>query len=109
MAKSTAEKRIDEKAEQVRKDLIDQLEARGLVTPAYMTKANEYADLYRHRERASLDVDRNGLTYLNSAGAMCENPCARAERDYSRCMLNILKFFGLTTDKPVQNPADDEL
>lgn len=102
----------EEYAENLRRTMLENLSARGLVEPIYEDKVNEYTNLYLHRQTAKQLVDTMGITVIDDNGRVSENPAARAERDYSRCMLNIFKGLGFNeavTGNVTGGDEDDEL
>lgn len=112
MGKVTKKTGFEKELAELRQTMLDDLTARGMVEPVYIDKVDEYIVLKRHLKAAQDDIAERGVVYVNEmSGRVEENPAGRAERDYSRCMLNIFKALGLhknatSAPAPVE---DDEL
>lgn len=97
----------------LRKSLMDNLEARGLVEKAYTDKVEEYMDFWVQRQKLEADIARRGVTILDEKRGMpVENRSVSLAVQVSRQMLAIFAALGLKEDAcsaSHQGDDDDEL
>lgn len=113
------EKRWDKTSEyrQLKKDMLEDLEARGLVGTQYTSKVEEYMQLWCILKMLTEDVLKRGVSVEYSNGATqkgtTDNKSLSAATRVSSQMLNIWAALGFreqaTTSKPLSGGEDDEL
>lgn len=97
----------------LRKSLMDNLEAKGLVEKAYTDKVEEYMDFWVQRQKLEADIAARGITIPDEKrGMMVENRSVSLAVQVSRQMLAIFAALGLKEDAcsaAPQGDDDDEL
>lgn len=105
----------------IRKDLMDDLNTRGLLGAHYEDKVNEYMRLWCHLQMLAEDIDTRGVFIEYSNGATqrgtTENKSLSAEVRVSGQMLSIWNALGFkdaalnngSTVNPTGGEEDDEL
>lgn len=101
----------------LKKDLLDDLEARGLVGTQYSSKVDEYMQLWSILQMLTEDVAIRGVVVEYSNGAtqkgVTDNKSLSAATRVSAQMLNIWTALGFkeqaTSSKPQTGGEDDEL
>ena len=107
-----ASKTLKTRKKELRKSLIDNLAARGLVENVYLDKVTEYLDLWERRQELKADIEERGITVIDDKGRECENRSVSLEIQTSRQMLAIytaLGFKELATKANGVIGDDDEL
>lgn len=100
--KETAESRL-------KKALLDNLAARGMVEDVYLDKVDEYMDLWRRRQQLEKDIDERGITVFDEKrGMMTENRSVSLEIQVSRQMLSIYIALGFKGNVGSQIGGDDD-
>lgn len=94
---------------QLRKSMLDNLKARGLVEEAYQDKVEEYMDFWVQRQKLEADVAARGISVLDAKrDMMVENRSVSLSVQVSRQMLAIFKALGLQEDTCAASQADDD-
>lgn len=97
----------------LKKSLLDNLSARGLVEDVYTDKVQEYMDLWERRQQLKQDIADRGITVLDAKREMVvENRSVSLEIQVGRQMLAIytaLGFKGEAADAKKAVIEDDEL
>ena len=97
----------------LRRSLLDNLEARGLAEQAYTDKVEEYMDFWVQRQKLEADITARGISVLDEKrGMMVENRSVSLCVQVSRQMLAIFSALGLKDDACAASPQggeDDEL
>lgn len=107
-----ANKSLKTRSKELRKSLIDNLAARGLVENVYLDKVTEYMDLWTRRQELKADIEDRGITVLDDKGRECENRSVSLEIQTSRQMLAIYTALGFKDLATKANGAvgdDDDL
>lgn len=93
----------------LRKSLLDNLEARGLVEEAYTDKVEEYMDFWVQRQKLEADIARRGVTVLDEKRGMpVENRSVSLAVQVSRQMLAIFAALGLKEDACAASPREED-
>lgn len=79
---------------EMRRSMIDNLEARGLVEPIYTDMVEEYMELWDRRRILSEDVKERGVTVYDSRGRETENRSISLGIQVSKQMLSIYAALG---------------
>lgn len=103
--------------QELKQDLLDDLQSRGLVSRQYSDKVNEYMNLWCWLQMLNDDVVNRGVFIEYSNGATqkgtTENKSLAAGVRVSSQMLNIWSALGFreqaTNSKPQAGGEDDEL
>lgn len=97
---------------QVKKSLIEQLEAMGAKLPVFEDLINDYMTLWDIKDKLKTDIEERGVVYedYSSVGVkmLKNNPSTKEIAMTNRQMLAILKDLGLSTEK-CRTEEDDEL
>lgn len=105
-ARKTVEKEL-------RRSLIENLEARGLIEDVYIDKVNEYMDLWNTRQNLEEDIKARGVVVFDEKrGMMVENRSVSLEVQVSKQMLSMyaaLGFKDITAKGGMNGAEDDEL
>jgi len=100
------------KARDVRKSLIEQLQAKGADVVLYRSMIDDYMWLYQQFHQMQADIRKQGRTYTatSAAGKNYEkdNPSVKNALLYSRQMVTILGALGLDTRTVVGGAADGD-
>ena len=107
-----ANKSLKTQKKELKKSLMDNLDARGLVETVYRDKVNEYIDLWQRRQELKADIEDRGITVLDDKGRECENRSVSLEIQTSRQMLAIytaLGFKEIASKASYTAGEDDEL
>ena len=107
-----ANKSLKTLKKELKKSLMDNLEARGLVETVYQDKVSEYMDLWQRRQELKADIENRGITVLDDKGRECENRSVSLEIQTSRQMLAIytaLGFKEIASKASYTAGEDDEL
>ncbi len=107
-----ANKSLKTLKKELKKSLMDNLEARGLVETVYRDKVSEYMDLWQRRQDLKADIEDRGITVLDDKGRECENRSLSLEIQTSRQMLAIytaLGFKEIASKASYTAGEDDEL
>ena len=91
----------------LRKSLLSSLERRGLASPVYTDKVDEYMNLWVRRQQLMADVAERGLTVTDDRGRISENRSVSLEIQVSRQMLTLFTALGFKSDD-MKQPADDD-
>lgn len=96
----------------LRKDLLEDLESRGLVSEVYRESAERYMELWILYQGAQLDIRERGLTVVDGRGATVENRMISLSLQTSKEMRAIYADLGFK-DSALKGgqvgAADDEL
>lgn len=93
----------------LRKSLLSSLESRGLVSPVYTDKVDEYMNFWVRRQQLRADVAERGLTVTDDRGRISENRSVSLEVQVSRQMLTLFTALGFKPDDLKQPVDDDDL
>lgn len=98
----------------LRKSMLDNLSARGLVEDVYTDKVEEYMHFWVQRQNLEADIADRGITVMDEKrGMMVENRSVSLAVQVSRQMLAIWTALGLKDDACSPDRArggdDDEL
>ena len=107
-----AKKKAETLAKELKKTMLDNLQARGLVDPVYVDKVTEYIDLWMRRQALKEDIEERGVTVLDEKrGVMTENRSVSLEVQVSRQMLAIYGALGFkaSSEKDAGADLDDDL
>lgn len=109
MPKKSAKAREKE----LRKAMLENLEARGLVEKIFTDKVQEYMDLWVRRQQLKEDIEARGVNVLDDKrGMLVENRSVSLEVQVSRQMLAIYTALGFKDQASVAKAEileDDEL
>ena len=98
---------------ELRGDMLDDLQARGLVGKQYTDKVEEYMDFWVQRQKLEADIAARGVTVLDAKREMpVENRSVSLSVQVSRQMLAIFTALGLKEDACAASPQggdEDEL
>lgn len=97
---------------ELKKALLDNLEARGMIEKMYLDKVDEYMDLFEQRKMLQQDVEERGPWVQDEKrGVSVENRCIALGIQVGKHMLAIYKALGFTADavQVGQDKADDDL
>ena len=97
---------------ELKKSMLDNLEARGLLEKAYTDKVDEYLDFWVRRQELQTDVAERGLSVIDDRGRITENRSVSLEIQVARQMLAVwtaLGFKDATAKSDVPGGMDDEL
>ena len=98
---------------ELRRSLLANLEARGLVEQAYTDKVEEYLDFWVQRQKLEEDISLRGISVLDEKrGMLVENRSVSLCVQVSRQMLAIFTALGLKDDACAashQGEDEDEL
>lgn len=93
----------------LKKSMLENLAARGLVEEAYAEKVDEYMALYEQRRALEEDIKARGITVLDEKrGMLVENRSVSLEVQVSRQMLNIWSALGFRADQVNRDTTADE-
>jgi len=96
-------------ARDVRKSLIEQLQAKGADVVLYRALIDDYMWFFQQEKQMQADIRKNGRSYLaiSAAGKSYEkeNPCVKNALLYSKQMVTILTALGLDTRTVVGGTA----
>lgn len=96
----------------IRKNLLEQLQRRGALTPVFVNLVNDYMALYDLQQLLIADIEEHGIRipYDNGGGQNGEkdNPSIQQRVRVNAQMLKILSQLNITTDN-VQDGEEDEL
>ena len=93
----------------LRKSLLARLESRGLVSPVYTDKVDEYMNFWVRRQQLMADVAERGLTVTDDRGRISENRSVSLEVQVSRQMLTLFTALGFKPEDMKQPVDDDDL
>lgn len=96
----------------LKKSMLDNLEARGLLEKAYTDKVDEYLDFWVRRQELQTDVAERGLSVMDDRGRITENRSVSLEIQVARQMLAVwtaLGFKDAAEKSDVPGGIDDEL
>lgn len=82
------------KANKLRKDLLDNLTARGLVESAFADQVEEYINLWIIKEQLNRDIMTRGAVIPDGVSSFKENPCITKRIQISQQMGKIFKALG---------------
>lgn len=97
---------------ELKKSMLDNLEARGLLEKAYTDKVDEYLDFWVRRQELQTDVAERGLSVMDDRGRITENRSVSLEIQVARQMLAVwtaLGFKAAAAKSDVPGGMDDEL
>ncbi len=100
-----------EKYNRLKKSLLENLEARGLVERVYADKVEEYMGLWVRLRQLREDVRERGITVMDEKrGMLVENRSVSLEVQVSRQMLAIFTALGFRDDaiKALGSAGDDD-
>lgn len=93
MAKE-AEVRKSKRYKTLRATLLEDLDRRGMRSPVYTDKVEEYMDFWVRRQTLQADVAERGLTVIDERGRVTENRSVSLEIQVSRQMLALFTAMG---------------
>lgn len=98
---------------ELKKSMLDNLEARGLLEKAYTDKVDEYLDFWVRRQELQTDVAERGLSVMDDRGRITENRSVSLEVQVARQMLAVWTALGFkdaaAKSSDVPGGVDDEL
>ena len=97
---------------ELKKSMLDNLEARGLLEKAYTDKVDEYLDFWVRRQELQTDVAERGLSVIDDRGRITENRSVSLEIQVARQMLAVgtaLGFKDAAAKSDMPGGMDDEL
>ena len=97
---------------ELKKSMLDNLEARGLLEKAYTDKVDEYLDFWVRRQELQTDVAERGLSVIDDRGRITENRSVSLEIQVARQMLAVWTARGFkdaAAKSDVPEGMDDEL
>lgn len=97
---------------ELKKSMLDNLEARGLLEKAYTDKVDEYLDFWVRRQELQTDVAERGLSVIDDRGRITENRSVSLEIQVARQMLAVwtaLGFKDAAAKSDMSGGMDDEL
>lgn len=97
---------------ELKKSMLDNLEARGLLEKTYTDKVDEYLDFWVRRQELQTDVAERGLSVIDDRGRITENRSVSLEIQVARQMLAVwtaLGFKDADAKSDVPGGMDDEL
>lgn len=107
-----AKKRHSREYNAIRKNLTEQLQRQGALTPVFVNLVDDYMALYDLQQILITDINENGIRipYDNGGGQSGErdNPSIQQRVRVNAQMLKILKQLNITTEN-AQNGEEDEL
>lgn len=93
----------------LKRDLENSLQARGMVEKIYRDKVAEYLDFWVLHQELKADIRKRGLTVTDDRGRESENRSVSLSIQVSRQMLNIYTALGFKSEGARGGDADDEL
>lgn len=95
----------------LRKSLLDNLAMRGIESPVYTDKVDEYMDFWVRRRQLLDDIQERGVTVMDDRGRVSENRSISLEIQASKQMLAIFTALGLKPEEMAagRGADDDEL
>lgn len=97
---------------ELKKSMLDNLEARGLLEKAYTDKVDEYLDFWVRRKELQTDVAERGLSVIDDRGRITENRSVSLEIQVARQMMAVwtaLGFKDAAAKSDTPGGGDDEL
>ena len=97
---------------ELKKSMLDNLEARGLLEKAYTDKVDEYLDFWVRRQELQTDVAERGLSVMDDRGRITENRSVSLEIQVARQLLAVWTALGVkdaAAKSDVPGGMDDEL
>ena len=85
---------ITRRSNKIKRDLLDNLRARGLDDTAYTDMVNEYVSLWIIKEQLNQDIDKRGAVIFDERKGICDNPCITKRIQISQQMTKIYKSLG---------------
>ena len=79
---------------ELKKSMLDNLEARGILEKAYADKVDEYLDFWVRRQELQTDVAERGLSVMDDRGRITENRSVSLEIQVARQMLAVWTALG---------------
>lgn len=79
---------------QLRKTMLENLEARGLIEPIYSDMVEEYLELWERRRLLAEDVRERGVSVYDARGHLTENRSISLGIQVSKQMLAIYAALG---------------
>lgn len=95
---------------ELKKSLVDNLEARGLLEPIYLDMVMRYMSFREMEYLADLDIAEKGLNVLDEKrGTMMANPSVATKLNASRQAAQIYRALGFEDEaKKSRSPGDDD-
>ena len=97
----------------LRKTMLENLEARGLIEPIYSDMVEEYMELWERRRQLAEDVKTRGVSVYDGKGHLTENRSISLGIQVSKQMLAIYAALGFKDQAASATigggMADDEL
>lgn len=111
--KSVKQKLRIEVVENMRKDMLNQLESQGKISRYNKDLVEDYLYYYKLKEKMKRHIDKHGLnvTVLNGNGIPIRkvNDNVKEIRETSKMMLKILSDLGVQNNLDSDDPDDDEM
>ena len=93
----------------LKKDMLDDLDARGLLGFQFRDKVEEYMDFWVQRQKLEADIAARGVTVADAKRGMpVENRSVSLSVQVSRQMLAIFTALGLKDDACAASPQGDD-
>jgi phage terminase small subunit len=87
--------RIEDQAAELLRTLLDDLEARGLVLPVYIRKAEEYVNFWRQKAALDADVEERGvMVYDEKRKGLADNLAVSRGVQVANMMQAIFRDLG---------------
>lgn len=95
----------------LRKALLENLALRGVESPVYTDKVDEYMDFWVRRCQLRNDIRERGVTVMDDRGRVSENRSISLEIQASKQMLSIFQALGFKPEEMAASAGadDDEL
>ena len=97
----------------IRQDLMEQLEAKGMTSKFYIDLVNDYIKYYELKESLQKDIKKRGLRYevVSGNGFSSEKPNESVQNlmKVTATMLKILQDLDLQKPIAIEDSADDYL
>lgn len=97
----------------IRQDLMEQLEAKGMISKFYIDLVNDYIKYYELKESLQKDIKKRGLRYevVSGNGFSSEKPNESVQNlmKVTATMLKILQDLDLQKPIAIEDSADDYL
>ena len=97
----------------IRQDLMEQLEAKGMTSKFYIDLVNDYIKYYELKESLQKDIKKKGLRYevVSGNGFSSEKPNESVQNlmKVTATMLKILQDLDLQKPIAIEDSADDYL
>lgn len=106
--------KLTKNQKKIRKDLIDQLKAKGLTGGHFTDLVDDYMFLFVTKERLQKDIDERGVkVYYNNGGGQSgykKNDSCDLLLKYNQQMIKLLEYLGIKPSENIEiGDEDDDL